>query len=253
MAKSHAQQDLIVQLAHELREPLAALRGAMEVLRRCGGEPDVMNWVCESLDRQTSQMSRLIDDLLAVSSEHRGRIHLHKQLVDLETIVKGAVDTTSASMMRRAQKVAISMPDGPLTIQVDPNALMQVLTNLLANASKFTQPSGRIELRATREQDSLVLCVSDNGMGIATRDLPHLFDRFWQSSRNDASAAGGMGIGLAVSRQLVEAHGGTIEATSDGPGHGSTFVVRFPQESWAASAADFPVQPAAAPSAVQER
>jgi signal transduction histidine kinase len=254
MAKSHAQQDLIVQLAHELREPLAALRGAMEVLRRGGGEPDVRSWVCESFDRQTSQMSRLIDDILTVSSEHRGQIKLHKRLVDLETTVKGAIETTSPSLTRRAHTVAVSMPAGPLTIHVDPNGLVQVLTNLLANASKFTQPGGRIELRATLEADALVLCLSDNGMGISSRDLPHVFERFWQSSRNDASAAGGMGIGLAVVRQVVEAHGGTIDATSAGPGRGSTFIGRFPQEMWAVSAApDFPVQPATTPSAVQER
>jgi len=235
MRLSHSQHDLIAQLAHELREPLAVLRGAMEVLRSFGDEPDVRNWVCEALDRQTSQMVRLVGDLLTVPFEPHGQIPIRKQNVEIETIVRNAVESASSSITRRLHKLTISLPPDPITIPADASRLAQVLANLLVNAAKFTPPRGRIELTAARERHELVLRVSDNGVGIANEDLPHVFERYWQSPRNDASVAGGLGIGLAVMREVVQAHGGTVQASSAGPGRGSEFVVRLPQDDWAES------------------
>jgi signal transduction histidine kinase len=233
MHPHHRDFDLIRQLGHELRGPITALRSAMEVLVRFGADPTVRNWVGEVMDRQTNQMNRLIDELVDASDQNEGRLRLFIQAVDLETIVNSAIETVRSAIARRSQKLEISLPPGPMTVVADPARLVQVLTNLLSNAAKFTEPNGRIELTAVREKHELILRVRDTGMGIATRDLPHIFERFWQSPRNDSSAGGGFGIGLTLVREIVQAHGGTVRASSAGAGRGSEFVVQVPQVLWA--------------------
>jgi PAS domain S-box-containing protein len=215
-------------LAHELRNPLATVLSAVQILIAKGPpEPDLI-WPREVIDRQVSQMTRLVDDLLDVSRTARGRIALRKQRVELATVVDHAVETSRAVIEQRGHELVVSLPREPITIEADGARLTQVLQNLLNNAAKYTERGGRIALAASREGESVVIRVADNGAGIPAEMLTKIFEMFVQVDRSLERAMAGLGIGLTLVKRLVELHGGEVEAHSAGPGQGSEFVVRLP-------------------------
>jgi PAS domain S-box-containing protein len=233
-AADQRKDEFLAMLAHELRNPLAAISNAGHVLSRRGdspGDPRSHELVA-MIGRQIRHLSRLVDDLLDVSRFSRGRIELRKEPVELRRAVEGAVETARPLLEQRRHRLTVSLPDEPLWLEADLTRIEQVLANLLHNAAKFTEPGGSIELTAARhdsgEASEAVLTVRDDGAGIAPELLPHVFDLFVQEERSLARSRGGLGIGLTLVRALVERHGGSIEAASEGPGRGSAFTVRLP-------------------------
>ena len=221
--------EFAAQVGHELRGPLGAIRNALAVLHQHGDDTVVWAWAKGVLDRQTQQMSRLVEDLLSLSGASHGKVRLRMQSVDVADIVREVVETVRPCIEERRHRLDVALPAAPLNLEADPIRLLQVLTNLLTNAAKYTEPGGWIGLSVVREGNDVVLRVRDTGVGVEPELLPHLFEPFWQSPHEAAHAAGGLGIGLALVRQLVEMHGGDVRAFSDGPGRGSEFVVRLPQ------------------------
>jgi signal transduction histidine kinase len=220
--------EFLATLAHELRGPLAPIRNATQVLRLKGQADRDIATVAELLDRQTKHLSRLIDDLLDVSRVRQGKVKLTKSKVELGLLVAQAVEVCSPLIESRRHQVAITLLPEPLWLEADPTRLTQVLANLLTNAAKYTPESGHIGLTAEREGDKAVLRLKDDGIGIRPEMLPRIFDLFAQSEQALQHSQGGLGIGLTLVKNLVEMHGGTVTARSDGPGRGSEFVVRLP-------------------------
>ena len=173
-------------------------------------------------------MTRLVDDLLDVSRITRGKINLRKERVGLATLVSRAVETIGPAVERRRHRLTVSLPDGAIELEADPTRLAQVLSNLLHNATKFTPEGGRIELLAEREGANVLIRVRDDGIGIPADGLDHIFEPFLQLHPSVDRAHGGLGIGLTLVKTLVELHGGTVTARSDGPGRGAEFSVRLP-------------------------
>jgi PAS domain S-box-containing protein len=220
--------EFLAMLAHELRNPLAPIRNALHVLRRPEAGADVMARAREMAARQVQHMARLLDDLLDVARISRGRIELRKEAVDMASVVQRAAEAVRPLMEDRRHELNLSLPPEPVRVQGDPTRLEQILTNLLNNSAKYTDPGGRIALAVQREGGEVVLRVRDTGIGIAPDMLPKIFDLFVQAERRLDRSQGGVGIGLTLVRKLVELHGGTIRAFSEGPGRGSEFVVRLP-------------------------
>jgi len=216
----------LATLAHELRNPLAPIRNSLSVLRFGPGPPAVPAY--EIMDRQVNHMVRLIDDLLDVSRITRGKIELRKGSVDLADVIAAAVETSRPLIDAANHTLEVALPAEALGLDADPVRLAQVFSNLLNNAAKYTDPGGRIRIAARREQDSAVVTVSDTGVGIAAESLSRVFDMFAQGDAQDRRSQSGLGIGLALARSLVEMHGGSIAAASEGEGKGSPFVVRLP-------------------------
>jgi signal transduction histidine kinase len=177
--------------------------------------------------RQTGHMARLVEDLLDVTRISRGTISLRTQPVDLAEVIARAIEDVRPAVDAREHELAVALPEGPLVVQADPTRLEQVFANLLTNAAKYTDPGGRIELTAGREHDELVVRVRDTGIGLDPAALPGLFQAFTQVYAAHARSGGGLGIGLALVKSLVELHGGSVSAHSDGPGRGSAFEVRL--------------------------
>jgi PAS domain S-box-containing protein len=224
----HRKDDFLAILSHELRNPLAPLRNAVQILSLRGDDPEVVAQTSELLDRQVQQMVRMVDDLLEVSRIGRGKISLQKAPVDLAEVVATAVETSRPLIEAHRHTLTVSLPDYPVRVEADAARLAQVLSNLLNNAAKYTEDGGRIELIAERAREEAVLRVRDNGVGIAPEILPQVFDMFMQIESSTDRSQGGLGIGLTLVRRLVEMHGGRIEARSAGPGKGSEFLVRLP-------------------------
>jgi PAS domain S-box-containing protein len=220
--------EFLAMLAHELRNPLAPVRNALHVLKQPGVEPAVRERVREMMERQVSHMARLLDDLLDVSRISRGRIELRKEIVEVGPLVARTVEAVRPLIDERRHHLSVSLPPEPLRVEGDPTRLEQILTNLLNNAAKYTDPGGHLGVSASREGAEVVLRVRDDGIGIAPDVLPRVFDLFVQAERRINRSQGGVGIGLTLVRRLVELHGGRIEALSPGPGRGSEFVVRLP-------------------------
>jgi signal transduction histidine kinase len=216
-------------LAHELRNPLGAIRMALQMLHQVRDDPATRERVEGVLDRQTRHMGRLIEGVLDLARIGLGKVQLGRERVDLARLVEAALETVRHSLEERGHELEVVLPPDPLILEADPTRLQEVLTNLLDNAAKYTAPLGRIALTAVPERDDIVLRVRDSGIGIAPEMLPHVFDLFWQSSRAAGHSAGGLGIGLALVRQLVKMHGGSVSACSAGLGQGSEFVVRLPR------------------------
>jgi signal transduction histidine kinase/ActR/RegA family two-component response regulator len=219
--------EFLATLAHELRNPLAPIRTGMELLARCSESEPVMRTV-GVIQRQVTHMVRLIDDLLDVSRITSGKLQLKLARVELESIIDAAVEASRPLVERKSQALDVSVPDGPLVVEADLTRIAQVIGNLLNNASNYTSSGGRIELSATRDGDFAVICVQDNGAGIPPDRLGDVFEMFSQVNRTLERSHGGLGIGLALVRSLVEMHGGTSSAASPGLGKGSTFCVRLP-------------------------
>ena len=220
--------EFLATLAHELRNPLAPIRTSMEILNRAGGDGKLAERAHATMNRQVAQMVRLIDDLLDVSRITHDKLELKKEMVDLRTVVEHALDTCRPLVEAARQDLSVRLPEESLRLSADPARLAQILGNLLTNASKYTSPQGRISLTARREVEQIVIRVKDSGIGIQPEMLPRVFDMFTRLPDARGKPSGGLGIGLALVKRLVEMHEGTVSAQSEGPGTGSEFCVRLP-------------------------
>ncbi len=221
-------RDFLAELGHELRSPLAAICNALQVLALDGDDAALRVSVLGLIERQTQCIGRLVDGLMEASRLEHGKIHLRQEAVDLAECVARAVETVRSSLDERGHQLEVSLPPEPVSIDADPGRLEQVLKNLLNNAAKYTQPGGRIWLTAEARESDVVLRVRDTGIGIDREMLPQVFESFWQVERTRDHPEGGLGIGQALVRKLVEMHGGSVSASSPGAGRGSEFVVRLP-------------------------
>lgn len=219
--------DFLALLAHELRNPLAPIRNGLQVLRLTQ-DPEIQRRSQQMMERQLGHMVRLIDDLLDVSRINRNKMDLRIVRIALADAVNSAVETARPLIERGGHELIINFPAEPIFLYADLTRLAQVFANLLTNSAKYTQRGGRIVLTACRDGDKAVVAVRDSGIGIPASFLPTIFDMFSQVDRSVERATGGLGIGLALVKGLVEMHGGTVTAASDGPGMGSEFTVRLP-------------------------
>ena len=231
--------EFLAMLSHELRNPLAALANAVQLLRLNEDADPVQRQACDIVERQTGQLKYLVDDLLDVSRITSGRITLRQQRIDVSGIVQRAVQTAQPFILQRLHEFTLALPQHPLWLNADAARLEQVVVNLLTNAAKYTDDGGHIWLTVQREGAAVVLRVRDTGIGIAADILPHIFDLFAQAERSLDRAQGGLGIGLCLVQRLVELHGGTVEAHSVLE-QGSEFVVRLPALPDAAAPAPAP-------------
>ena len=220
--------EFLAMLAHELRNPLAPIRNAVEIIRSSKTDTARIDWTCEIIERQVQHMSRLLDDLLDVSRITHGQIRLNKESTDLTTLVRRSLDASRTVLEKKNLRLVTDFVPGPVPISADVTRIEQVITNLLNNAVKFTPPGGQITVSVHHEGDSAMLRVVDNGRGIAPDLLPRIFQLFEQGDRSLARSEGGLGIGLTLVQNLVRMHSGTVEAKSEGPGRGSEFMVRLP-------------------------
>jgi PAS domain S-box-containing protein len=227
--------EFLATLAHELRNPLAPLRSAVELLQYAGEQQTP--WCRDVIERQVNHLTRLIDDLLDVARITRDKLELRRQRVMLADVLHAAVEASRPMLERCEQELVLSVPTEPVDLDADFVRLTQVFTNLLTNAAKFTERAGTIELVAARNTDEVRITVADTGIGIAAEELPRIFEKFYQTPGQAGRFFSGLGIGLSLARRLVELHGGSVEATSFGPGLGSEFVVRLPVAAASAGAA----------------
>ncbi|HVF62127.1 MAG TPA: ATP-binding protein [Thermoanaerobaculia bacterium] len=221
--------EFLAILAHELRNPLAPIRNSLHILRLGARNDPTAERVTEMMERQVNHMVRLVDDLMEVSRITRGKIELRKEPVEIAAVVRSAVETSRPLIEAAGHQLTVAVPPEPLTLEGDPVRLAQVFANLLNNAAKYTDDGGRICLTVRREGgDAIAVSVRDTGTGISADMLPRVFELFTQVDRSAGRAQGGLGIGLTLVKSLVEMHGGSVEAHSEGPGRGSEFVVRLP-------------------------
>jgi CheY-like chemotaxis protein len=220
--------EFLAMLAHELRNPLAPVRNAVHILQVKGLPIPEVRWATDVIDRQVHQLTRLVDDLLDLSRITQGKIHLKTRIVELAAVVGSAVESSRPLIERTRHELTVSLPDEPVLLEGDFTRLSQVFVNLLNNAAEYTDPGGRIGLQAERTGDSVVVSVRDTGVGIAREMLPAIFDMFAQVDHSIEHLQHGVGAGLSLVRSLVEMHGGTVEARSEGEGKGSEFRVTLP-------------------------
>jgi signal transduction histidine kinase len=223
----HRKDVFLATLAHELRNPLAPIRTAVEIMKYPKANEQQRESARVVIDRQVHLMARLLDDLLDVSRITRGSVDLRSERVSVREAMEIAVETAQPIIDRKGHLLSLGYPSSLVTVEADPARLTQIFANLLVNAAKYTAPNGRIFFGAGIEGADIVIRVSDNGMGIAPDLLPHVFDMFTQGPESAGSIVEGLGIGLAITRGLVELHGGRIEARSDGEGTGAEFIVRL--------------------------
>jgi len=220
--------EFLAMLSHELRNALSPMRNAIEIGRERVTPDRELGWALDMLDRQVSHLTRLVDDLLDVSRITSGALEIKRERADLAEIVRAAVETIGPGLSRKNQRLHVSLPTEPILLDADVVRLNQVLQNLLDNACKFTPEGGSAWLIVEREGAQVAIRVRDSGAGISAEDLPFLFELFYQSRDASRSQRGGLGIGLSLARRLAEMHGGSLEASSEGEGLGSEFVVRLP-------------------------
>ncbi|MES2942882.1 MAG: response regulator [Pseudomonadota bacterium] len=220
--------EFLATLAHELRNPLAPLRNAVQVLRLKGLVTPELQWASEVIDRQVQAMSRLIDDLMDVSRINQGKIELRRQGVKLQQVLNDAIDTSRPLIDECQHRLTMVMPQSELQVNADPIRLAQVFMNLLINAAKYMDNGGSIEVNVSFEGNDVLVAVKDSGIGIAPDRLDTVFTMFSQVETALSRSRGGLGIGLTLTQRLVELHGGSITARSKGLGHGSEFLVRLP-------------------------
>jgi signal transduction histidine kinase/ActR/RegA family two-component response regulator len=220
--------EFLAMLSHELRNPLAPIRNAVEVIRRLAPPDPKLTMARDVVDRQVSLLARLVEELLDVSRISQGKISLKKEPIELSRILSHSVETARPLIDARAQTLTVSAPLAPVWLSADFARLSQVVANLLNNAAKYTAEGGRIELIADAAQGEAKISVRDNGSGIEAALLPKVFDLFVQGDRSLDRGQGGLGIGLTLVKRLVELHQGTVGVASDGPGRGSTFTVTLP-------------------------
>jgi PAS domain S-box-containing protein len=227
--------EFLATLAHELRNPLAPIRQAAAIAKMPQATDAQKRWGQAVIERQVQHMALLLDDLLDVSRITRGRLELRKEQTDLGSIVEAAVETARPLIDAKRHSLSVDSPAEPLEFSADPLRVAQVISNLLTNAAKYTNPGGAIQLSVKREQDTVVIRVIDNGIGLSAQELPEIFQMFAQVKSAHDRSEGGLGIGLALAKGLVELHGGSIEAHSKGVNRGSEFTARFPLQPGAAS------------------
>jgi signal transduction histidine kinase/ActR/RegA family two-component response regulator len=233
--------EFLATLTHELRNPLAPLRNALELLQRSEGDAAVNQQARSMMGRQLDQMVRLIDDLLDMSRISQGKVQLRKERVELKAVIQSGVDAVQPLVQAQSHELTVTLPTEPIYLHADSTRLGQIISNLLNNAAKYTEKGGHIWLTAERQGNEAVVSVRDTGIGIAAENLPHIFEMFSQVAPALERSQGGLGIGLSLVRGLVEVHGGKVEARSAGIGMGSEFVVRLP-------VVDAPVHAAVEPS-----
>jgi signal transduction histidine kinase/CheY-like chemotaxis protein len=220
--------EFLAILAHELRNPLAPIRNSLHVLKRKNPQDATTRRTTEMMERQVTYMVRLVDDLLEISRISIGKIELRKQPVEVSAIVRDALETSRPLVEAAGHYLRLEFPPEPLVLEGDVVRLTQVVANLLNNAVKYSERGGRIWLSVRRDGDAAEVSVRDMGRGIPPDKLPRVFDLFMQVDQDPHQSHGGLGIGLTLVKRLVEMHGGTVEARSEGPGKGSEFVVRLP-------------------------
>jgi len=220
--------EFLAMLAHELRNPLAPLLTMLEIMKRGDGNGDWIGQVRTTLERQLGLMVRLVDDLLDMSRITRGKLELRQERVELASVLRQSVEACRPLAAEARHELNFSLPPEPVYLHADPARLAQVFSNLLNNACKYTESGGRIWLTAERQGSDVVVHVKDTGMGIPSDKLASIFEMFTQIDRSLGRSQGGLGIGLTLVKRLVELHGGSVEAFSEGQGRGSKFVVRLP-------------------------
>jgi signal transduction histidine kinase len=222
--------EFLAMLGHELRNPLAAIHNGIHLLSHQTEETPAPQKIKAMIERQVRRMTQLVDDLLDVSRIIHGRLHLQRERIDLRDVVSNAIQTLESDIKQRNHRLTTALPDAPVWLQADPGRLEQVFVNLLANASKYTDTGGKLAVSLHARDGLAVIRVRDSGIGIAPEVLPHLFDLFRQADEAARRSQSGLGIGLALVRNLVESHGGSVIAASAGLGQGSEFTVRLPTE-----------------------
>jgi signal transduction histidine kinase len=226
----HRKDEFLATLAHELRNPLAPLSSATEILSRTRDTPEEgarRERALHVIERQVAKMVRLIADLLDLSRITHGKVELRRESVSLAAVVENALETAGPLLLGRRQAFDLVLPEAPVLLHVDPMRLAQVLSNLLSNAAKYTEPGGRVRLEAVRDGEEVVVSVVDSGIGIPAAHLGHVFTMFGQGHRAHEAVYGGLGIGLALAKSLAELHGGSLTAASEGEGKGSVFTLRL--------------------------
>ena len=226
LAADQRKDEFMAMLAHELRNPLAPMVNALALLRIANKDDAFLEKARAILDRQINALTRLVDDLLDMARITSGRLDLRSERVELGTVVARALEAARPIMESRGHSVSVTLAER-IEIDADPNRLQQILVNLLNNAAKYTNPRGRIELSVWQERQRAVISVKDTGIGIEPELLEKLFQPFTQGKRSATRSEGGLGLGLSITRRLVEMHGGTIEVRSS-VGRGSEFIVRLP-------------------------
>ncbi len=220
--------EFLATLAHELRNPLAPILSAVYLLRPGGRESRPAEPLLATLERQVRHMVRLVDDLLDVSRISNGLVSLRRERVSLSDVVAAAIETSGPDVEQARHDLIVELPPEPLYVEADPVRINQVIADLLNNASRYMDPGGRIRVAVQQEGNEAVVLIEDSGVGITGDLLPHVFEMFVRGPDAGVVAAGGLGVGLTLARSLVELHGGTLEARSEGSNHGSQFVVRLP-------------------------
>ena len=245
--------DFLAILAHELRNPLAPIRTAITVLQRQGSGDPALTRMRDVIDRQVQHMTRLVDDLLDVSRITQGKINLKRDVVDVGTVARQALETNQPVISARGHHVVVSIPDEPLHVHGDTVRLTQVISNLINNAAKYTPEGGRIELQVQETDGLATITVRDNGIGIAEEYLSHVFDLFGQVQNPRPHTHDGLGIGLALVQRIVEMHLGRVEARSNGSNLGSEFIVQLPLQRLATDAAGWQTRAPSAAIAITGR
>jgi PAS domain S-box-containing protein len=223
---SRAKDEFLAMLGHELRNPLAPIVATLQLLRLRGGDAGARERTI--IERQVKHLTTLVDDLLDVSAITRGKIELKRERLELRLLVDRAIEIASPLMVQRDHDLIVEVPPVGLQVDVDPLRIAQVLSNLLTNAAKYTDPGGRIVVSAQALGGEVELRVTDNGIGISAQMLPHVFELFVQERQAIDRVHGGLGLGLAIVQNMMALHGGNVSVTSVGPGHGSTFTIRLP-------------------------
>jgi PAS domain S-box-containing protein len=234
LAESQRKDEFLAMLAHELRNPIAPILNAAQIIRLKAPADPGLQWARDVIERQVGQLSRLVDDLLDVSRISRGKVGLQREPLDLAAAVNRGIETSRPFIDARRHQLAVQLPAEPVPVLADAGRIAQVVANLLNNAAKFTPEGGQIWVTLQTQDRTAQIQVRDNGVGIAAETLPRIFDLFIQADSSPERAQGGLGIGLTLVRRLVQMHGGTVEARSAGPGQGAELVVRLPlaPEGW---------------------
>ena len=221
--------EFLAMLAHELRNPLSPITTASAILKRAKGDEKIIAYATDVIARQVTHMTGLIDDLLDVSRVTRGLIEVQPSLVDIRQAIDEAVEQVTRQIQARRHQLDVAGPQYPTTVQADKKRLVQIVTNLLTNAAKYTPEGGKLQLEVAVHEGQVVIRVEDNGVGMSPEFIPHAFELFAQADRTLDRSAGGLGLGLALVKNLVELHGGQVACSSAGLGKGSQFIVTLPR------------------------
>ena len=224
----HRKNEFLATLAHELRNPLAPIRNGLQLMKLAGGQHEAIDQARAMMERQLTHMVRLVDDLMDASRISQGKLELRKQPISLTAVLNSAIEASSAMVESRKHQLIVDLPAHTLMVDADLTRLAQVFQNLLNNAAKYSEPGGQIHVTVKSHGGEARVTIKDSGVGIATAQLPRIFEMFTQVDRSLEMSQGGLGIGLSLVQRLVNMHGGTVEATSAGLGQGSEFVVHLP-------------------------